>query len=265
MRRIEQGVALPSTASVDAPARQRTLHDAIAWSYGLLDRPDQLVLARTSEFVGGFSGPAADVCVPDPADDPPIDVLRSLDRLIDQSLVRVAADAKGEPRFSLLETILSSPGSISPSARRSDSPSAMPGSTRKRPSCSLTTVWRLRLTRSVMISRMCVRRSPGPRPMLKRTSSSGLALLRGRSSGLWGTRTRPAAGSRGPSVPRPRPIQPSRAAFCITSLATNSPLVATVAVRRPSFRGRWPFSRRWRSSQDHEGPRTAVARGVRSR
>ena len=104
-RRLEQGVALPSTASVDAPARQRTLRDAIAWSYGLLDRPDQLVLARSSGFVGGFSLPAAETCVPDPADDPAIDVTRSLDRLVEHNLVRVAADASGEPRFNLLETI----------------------------------------------------------------------------------------------------------------------------------------------------------------
>jgi predicted ATPase/DNA-binding CsgD family transcriptional regulator len=105
LRRLEQGVALPQTAPVDAPARQRTLRDAIAWSYGLLDRTDQVVLARSSGFVGGFTGPAAEASVPDAADDPPIDVPQSLGRLVDYNLLRVASDASGEPRFSLLETI----------------------------------------------------------------------------------------------------------------------------------------------------------------
>ncbi len=105
LRRLEQGVALPETAPVDAPARQRTLRDTIAWSYDLLDRPAQVVLTRASGFVGGFSAPAAEAAIPDPADDPPIDVIGAIDRLVDHNLVRVAPDASGEPRFTMLETI----------------------------------------------------------------------------------------------------------------------------------------------------------------
>ena len=66
LRRLEQGVALPDTAPIDAPARQRTLQDTIAWSYNLLDRPAQVVLTRASGFVGGFSAPAADAAIPNP-------------------------------------------------------------------------------------------------------------------------------------------------------------------------------------------------------
>jgi len=105
LRRLEHGVALPNTAPIDAPARQRTLQDTIAWSYDLLDRPAQIVLARASGFVGGFSAPAAEGAITDPADDPPIDVIAALDRLVDHNLVRVAADASGEPRFTMLEAI----------------------------------------------------------------------------------------------------------------------------------------------------------------
>jgi predicted ATPase/DNA-binding CsgD family transcriptional regulator len=105
LRRLEQGLALPGSAPVDAPARQRTLRDTIAWSYGLLVRTDQVVLARLAAFVGGFSAAAAEATVPDPEDAEPINVLGSLDSLVDQNLLRAMADARGEPRFSLLEII----------------------------------------------------------------------------------------------------------------------------------------------------------------
>ena len=105
LRRLEQGLPLPESAPIDAPARQRTLRDTIAWSYDLLDRPAQVVLARSSGFVGGFSAPAAEAAIPDPADDPPIDVIGAIDRLVDHNLVRVAPDAGGEPRFTILEAI----------------------------------------------------------------------------------------------------------------------------------------------------------------
>ena len=90
------------SAAVDAPARQRTLRDTIAWSFGLLDRSDQRVFARLSAFVGGFSGPAAEAIVPDPDDVAPIDVIASIDRLVDHNLVRADAGLQGEARFTLL-------------------------------------------------------------------------------------------------------------------------------------------------------------------
>jgi predicted ATPase/DNA-binding NarL/FixJ family response regulator len=105
LRRVERGLAMPGSAPVDAPARQRTLHDTIAWSYGLLDRTDQVVLARLAGFVGGFSAAAADATVPDPQDKEPIEVMGSLGRLVDHNLLRATPDARGEPRFSLLEII----------------------------------------------------------------------------------------------------------------------------------------------------------------
>jgi predicted ATPase len=45
LRRLQHSLPLPTTGPTDAPARQRTLHDTIAWSYGLLDVPDRIVLA----------------------------------------------------------------------------------------------------------------------------------------------------------------------------------------------------------------------------
>jgi predicted ATPase/DNA-binding transcriptional LysR family regulator len=76
----------------DAPARQRTLTATIAWSYDLLDEPQQEVLARLSVFRGGWSAEAAEqVCGADPAD-----VLS----LIELGLIR-----SDDERFSMLETV----------------------------------------------------------------------------------------------------------------------------------------------------------------
>jgi predicted ATPase/DNA-binding CsgD family transcriptional regulator len=105
LHRLEQRVPVPASAAVDAPARQRTLRDTMAWSYGLLHRSDQRVFARLSVFVGGFSGPAVEDIVPDPNDEAPIDVMASIQHLVDHNLVRAVPDAQGEARFNLLETI----------------------------------------------------------------------------------------------------------------------------------------------------------------
>ncbi len=99
LRRLEKRVPMPASAAVDAPARQRTLRDTMAWSYSLLHRSDQRVFARLSVFVGGFSGPAVEDIVPDPNDEAPIDVMASIEHLVDHNLVRAVPDAQGEARF----------------------------------------------------------------------------------------------------------------------------------------------------------------------
>jgi predicted ATPase len=76
----------------DAPARQRTLNATIAWSYDLLDDPQQQLLARLAVFRGGWSSEAAEaVCGADDADEL---------ALTDANLIR--ADGS---RFSMLETV----------------------------------------------------------------------------------------------------------------------------------------------------------------
>ena len=104
LRRLEHRLPLLTSGPADAPARQRTLRDAIAWSYDLLDATAQLVLARLSIFVGGFSLDAAEAVVPDPTDEVAVELFEALGRLVDRSLVRVEPRAAEEPRFRLLET-----------------------------------------------------------------------------------------------------------------------------------------------------------------
>ncbi len=106
LRRLEQRLPILTGGAADAPPRQRTLHDTIAWSYDLLSEHEQRIFARLSVFVGGCTLPAAEAVIPDPADPSPApDLLEGLGHLIEQSVLRVTTDPDGEPRFSMLETI----------------------------------------------------------------------------------------------------------------------------------------------------------------
>ena len=105
LRRLERRLPVLAVGTLDSPARQRTLSEAIAWSYDLLDPGDQRVFARLSVFVGGFSLVAVDAVVGDPEHPNGVELLELLARLVDHNLVRVAPDAAGEPRFGMLETI----------------------------------------------------------------------------------------------------------------------------------------------------------------
>jgi non-specific serine/threonine protein kinase len=106
LARLEQRLPLPSSGAADAPGRQRTLHNTIAWSYDLLSEREQRIFARLSIFVGGCTLKAAEAVIPDPGDPAQApDLLEDLGRLVEQGVVRVAVDPDGEPRFSMLETI----------------------------------------------------------------------------------------------------------------------------------------------------------------
>ena len=86
----------------DLPDRQRTLRDALDWSYELLDESDRILFTRLAVFVGGRSLEAMeDVCNPDGV----LDILSSVGSLADKSLLRQVAEFAGEPRFTMLESL----------------------------------------------------------------------------------------------------------------------------------------------------------------
>jgi predicted ATPase/class 3 adenylate cyclase len=101
--RLLRRAGLPASAERDAPARQRTLREAIGWSHDLLDAAGRTLFARLSVFVGGGRMEEVDsVC--GPASEPGVEVIDRLADLVDQSLVK-ATPAEDAVRYSMLETI----------------------------------------------------------------------------------------------------------------------------------------------------------------
>jgi predicted ATPase len=106
LARLDRRLPVLTEGPTDAPIRQRTLRSTIGWSFDLLSEPDQRVFTLLGVFAGGFTLAAAEAVAVDPADPTGgSDVLTSLDHLVEQNVLTVAADAEGEPRFRMLETI----------------------------------------------------------------------------------------------------------------------------------------------------------------
>ena len=93
LARLDHRLPLLSSRSRDAPARQRTLHATIEWSYELLEPSEQELFRRLAVFDGSFSLEAAEaVCDAD---------LDALESLVVKSLLR----RWDSGRLGMLETI----------------------------------------------------------------------------------------------------------------------------------------------------------------
>lgn len=101
LRRLDRRLPLLTGGARDAPRRQRTLRDAIAWSYDLLSDADRLLLRRLSVFVGAWRLDDAEAIV---AVDDDLDVLSGILSLVDKHLV-LLDDRAGAPRYRMLETV----------------------------------------------------------------------------------------------------------------------------------------------------------------
>jgi len=109
--RLDRRLPVLTGGPHDLPARQQTMRDAIAWSYGLLDEPEQALFRRMCVFTGGCTLDAAEVICADGHGGPA--VLDRLAGLVASSLLRrddaapagVIPAAAGTPRVSMLETI----------------------------------------------------------------------------------------------------------------------------------------------------------------
>jgi non-specific serine/threonine protein kinase len=102
LARLEQRLPFLTGGARDAPARQRTLRDTIAWSYDLLESDDQILFRHLAVFAGGCTLEAAEAVG---NHDGALDAFSGVERLCEQSLLRQEAGADGAPRFTMLETI----------------------------------------------------------------------------------------------------------------------------------------------------------------
>lgn len=100
LSRLERRLPLLFSGTRDAPARQQTMRDTIAWSHELLTSDEQALFRRLAVFAGGCSLEAAES-----VSDGSHDIFPLVASLVDQSLLRRVDENASEPRFRMLETI----------------------------------------------------------------------------------------------------------------------------------------------------------------
>jgi predicted ATPase/DNA-binding CsgD family transcriptional regulator len=120
LTRLTQPLQVLTGGSRDAPDRHQTMHQAIAWSYGLLSKDERTIFDRLGIFAGGFTLSAAEWVASESSEGPTgglassvapnrgvpdylvLDVLASL---TDHSLLTRIETYDDDPRFRMLETI----------------------------------------------------------------------------------------------------------------------------------------------------------------
>ncbi len=104
LARLSHRLAVLTTGACDAPARQQTLRNTIAWSYDLLNANEQCLFWRLSIFVGGCTLEAIEsVCTA--LDDGVSLVFDGVASLLDKSLLQGTEQEEGESRLTMLETV----------------------------------------------------------------------------------------------------------------------------------------------------------------
>jgi predicted ATPase/class 3 adenylate cyclase len=102
LTRLDNRLPLLAGGPRDAPARQRTLRDTIAWSHDLLSEEECVLFRHLGVFAGGWTFEAAEAVA---NIDGALDVFSGITSLVDKSLVRQSDQGEDEPRFTMLETI----------------------------------------------------------------------------------------------------------------------------------------------------------------
>ena len=173
LARLDRRLPLLTGSRRDAPQRQQTMRDAIAWSHEQLTPSEQQVFRRLGIFVGGFILEAAEEVAGGGAD-----ILRDLESLVDKSLVRLETSIADGSRYRMLETIREfalerliattstrpsappTPPGVPPSARRGGT-TAIPGICQKWPD-EPNRRWQWSMTMSVPLSSGSTRPATSP-------------------------------------------------------------------------------------------------------
>jgi predicted ATPase len=98
-----QQARLLSGGARDLPARQQTLQNTLDWSYGLLEPREQVLFARLSVFVGGWTLESSAAACGFDSDE--LEVMDTLSSLADKSLITRVEPHKDGERFAMLNTI----------------------------------------------------------------------------------------------------------------------------------------------------------------
>src|SRR6266571_7626136 len=106
LARLSERLAVLTSGPHDAPARQQTLRNTIAWSYNLLEAQEQRLFRRLSVFVGGCTLEAIEaVYTALETSTSTMSTLDSVAALIDKSILQQTEQEGVQPRLVMLETI----------------------------------------------------------------------------------------------------------------------------------------------------------------
>jgi predicted ATPase len=104
LTRLSKSFDILSNGTQDLPDRQRTLYNAIDWSFSLLNENEKRLFRRLSVFVGGWNiDTAEEVC--SLKGEQKIDFFAGIEKFIDNSLIKPPLEFENEPRFTMFETI----------------------------------------------------------------------------------------------------------------------------------------------------------------
>jgi non-specific serine/threonine protein kinase len=110
LTQMERRLPLLTNAYRNAPDRQRTMHDAVAWSYDLLSPGEQIVFRALAVCVGGLTLDAAQALsagalrTPE-GTGPQIQALAFISALVEKNLLIRIPSPGGEDRFGMYETV----------------------------------------------------------------------------------------------------------------------------------------------------------------